>query len=159
MIEILQRVLNMDCKWPKLAFCAERPLFYSFERWSKYFWLGNIKNCPPSLRAGHVTESYEYADFIIIIHVVLLIFFRKRWYIFDEQKVQKNKCTKILSKEIAFEIEIYCIMIHYKCLYCEFWSNQCTLAKKKKSSKKINNHNDPKYSNWNKTRQYQSTFY
>ncbi len=32
MIEILPRVLNMDCKWPKLAFCSEIHLFYSFER-------------------------------------------------------------------------------------------------------------------------------
>ncbi len=32
MTEILPRVLNMDCKWPKLAFCSEIPLFYSFER-------------------------------------------------------------------------------------------------------------------------------
>ncbi len=32
MIEILPRVLNMDRKWPKLAFCSEIPLFYSFER-------------------------------------------------------------------------------------------------------------------------------
>ncbi len=31
-IEILPRVLNIDCKWPKLAFCLEIPLFYSFER-------------------------------------------------------------------------------------------------------------------------------
>ncbi len=35
MIEILPQVLNMDCKWPKLAFCSHT-LFYSFERWSKY---------------------------------------------------------------------------------------------------------------------------
>ncbi len=28
MIEILPWVLNMDCKWPKLAFCSEIPLFY-----------------------------------------------------------------------------------------------------------------------------------
>ncbi len=41
MIEILRRVLKMDCKRPKLAFCSEIPLFYSFERWSKYLWLGN----------------------------------------------------------------------------------------------------------------------
>ncbi len=32
MIEILPQVLNMDCKWPKLAFCSEIHLFYSFER-------------------------------------------------------------------------------------------------------------------------------
>ncbi len=30
-IEIFPRGLNMDCKWPKLAFCSEIPLFYSFE--------------------------------------------------------------------------------------------------------------------------------
>ncbi len=41
MIEILPRVLSMNCKWPKLAFCSEIPLFYSFERWSKYLRLGN----------------------------------------------------------------------------------------------------------------------
>ncbi len=41
MIEILPRVLNMYCTWPKLAFCSEIPLFYSFERWSKYLRLGN----------------------------------------------------------------------------------------------------------------------
>ncbi len=40
-IEILPRVINMDCKWPKLAFCSEISLFYSFERWSKYLRLGN----------------------------------------------------------------------------------------------------------------------
>ncbi len=28
MIEILPRVLNMDCKCPKLAFCSEIPLGY-----------------------------------------------------------------------------------------------------------------------------------
>ncbi len=27
---------NMDCKGPKLAFCSEIPLFYYFEKWSKY---------------------------------------------------------------------------------------------------------------------------
>ncbi len=32
MIEILPRVLNIDCKWPKLTFSSEIPLFYSFER-------------------------------------------------------------------------------------------------------------------------------
>ncbi len=69
--EILSRVLNMDCKWPKLAFCSEIPLFYSFERWSKYFAAGKqMKSwhacatvlwmfCPPGLRAGHVTEIGE----------------------------------------------------------------------------------------------------
>ncbi len=41
MIEILPRVLNMDCKWPKLAFCSGIPLFYYFERWYKYSRLGN----------------------------------------------------------------------------------------------------------------------
>ncbi len=41
MIEILPRVLNIDCKWTKLAFCSEIPLFYSFERGSKYLRLGN----------------------------------------------------------------------------------------------------------------------
>ncbi len=41
MIKILPRVLNMDCKWPELAFCSEIPVFYSFERWSKYLRLGN----------------------------------------------------------------------------------------------------------------------
>ncbi len=40
MIKILQQMLNMDCKWPKLAFCSEIPPFYSFERWSKYLQLG-----------------------------------------------------------------------------------------------------------------------
>ncbi len=41
MIEISPRVLNIDDKWPKLAFCSEIPLFYSFERRSKYLWMGN----------------------------------------------------------------------------------------------------------------------
>ncbi len=27
MLEILPRLLNMDCKWPKLAFCTEIPFF------------------------------------------------------------------------------------------------------------------------------------
>ncbi len=41
MIEIVPRVLNMDCKWPKLTFYSEIPLFYSFDWRSKYLRLVN----------------------------------------------------------------------------------------------------------------------
>ncbi len=78
LIEILPQMLNTDCKWPKLAFCSEIPLFYSFERWLNICGRETRKIAcaavlwmfyPPSLRVGHVTENlwiFEGLEFINI---------------------------------------------------------------------------------------------
>ncbi len=84
-------------------------LFYYFERWTKYLRLGNRKNwhacpavlwifCPPNLRAGHVTESYELnlqTIFFLrkgIREAIYLFFNWKRWSF--QLRAEQSRCSE-----------------------------------------------------------------
>ncbi len=79
MIEILPRVLNMDCKWPNLAFYSEIPLFYSFERWSKYLRLGKIDTLVQQFYGCSALQVFEPVTWLKTIEAKSCVFVRNKF--------------------------------------------------------------------------------
>ncbi len=100
------------------------PLFYYFERWSKYLRLGKNWHacavvlwmfCPPSLRAGHVTDNYQ-------LHLSVCHFY------YSVQKylclgldvgvglttIKKNLCYIVTIFFLFLHISVNCVLYHFK---------------------------------------------
>ncbi len=63
----------MDCKWPKRAFCSEIPLFYYFERWSKYLRLGKIDMLVQRFYGCFAPQVFEPVTWLKTINTLQII--------------------------------------------------------------------------------------
>ncbi len=107
-IEILPRVLNMDCKWPKLAFCSEIPLFYSFEFYGRFTlqvsetvtWLKTINYSRGSQQTNRVRDYSFYPT---------------EKALRPEQrhiKTQKNKIIHLQCKACQLPLSVMIVPVH-----------------------------------------------
>ncbi len=124
MIEILQRVLNMDCKWPKLAFCSEYLCFIilrgdlntcSWETGEKLTRLCSSSMDVLPSKSSSRSRDWKLSFESIVIFQVHAIQQYKIDIFCRICKVQKLIKRKIYLKEIVFK-NIW----HY--LFCALWA-------------------------------------